>query len=106
MLTIKKLCELSNQRDRECFPECSDWTLADWMTALAGEVGEAANIIKKIKRDGWTPKLQVALGKEIADIQLYLPLLARAAHIDLEQETINKFEETSIRFGSNLRLKD
>jgi len=30
--------------------QISDWSLSDWMTALAGEVGEAANIIKKLNR--------------------------------------------------------
>lgn len=27
-----------------------DWSLSDWMTALTGEVGEAANIVKKLNR--------------------------------------------------------
>ena len=26
------------------------WSLSDWVTALTGEVGEAANVIKKLNR--------------------------------------------------------
>jgi NTP pyrophosphatase (non-canonical NTP hydrolase) len=30
--------------------QLTDWSLSDWMTALTGEVGEAANIVKKLNR--------------------------------------------------------
>ncbi|MFN3250102.1 MazG nucleotide pyrophosphohydrolase domain-containing protein [Roseibium album] len=84
-----------------------DWTLSDWMTATVGEVGEAANIIKKLNRvrDGIpgnreTPEdLRAALAEEFADAFTYLDLMAQAAGIDLEQATIDKFEKVSKRIG-------
>ena len=70
----------------------SSWTLSDWMTATTGEVGEAANIIKKLNRvrDGipgnkeTEQELRDALADEIADVAIYLDLLAQAAGFDLE----------------------
>ena len=83
------------------------WSLSDWMTATAGEVGEAANIIKKLNRvrDGIpgnkeTPEeLQAALADEIADVVIYLDLLAQAAGFDLEQIRDAKFAKTSVKIG-------
>jgi NTP pyrophosphatase (non-canonical NTP hydrolase) len=77
------------------------------MTALAGEVGEAANIIKKLNRvrDGIpgnreTPdELEDALGDELADIAIYLDLLAQAAGFDLERLREAKFRKTSAKIG-------
>lgn len=31
-------------------PDGSDWVLAQWCNAVTGELGEAANIIKKVDR--------------------------------------------------------
>jgi len=43
------------------------------------------------------------LGKELADIVAYVALLANAANIDLEKAMIDKFDEVSIKLGSNYR---
>lgn len=82
-----------------------DWSPADWMTALAGEVGETANILKKIRRgDTSLFEARKELAKELADIQCYLVLLANRCGIDLEVATILKFNEVSKRIGSDVRL--
>ena len=68
-----------------------DWSLSDWVTAVTGELGEAANIVKKLnrERDGITgntvsaDQLQKELGKEIADTLIYLDILAARAGINL-----------------------
>ena len=50
------LGEFSRINRRRCESELgfghklSDWSLSDWMTATTGELGEAANIAKKINR--------------------------------------------------------
>lgn len=85
------------------------WTLSDWMTALAGEVGEAANIIKKLNRyrDGipgnllneTKEELVGKLGVELADIACYLDLLAQAAGFDLETLREEKFQQVSKKLG-------
>lgn len=73
----------------------SSWTLSDWMTATLGELGEAANVLKKLNRvrDGIpgnseTPEqLKQMFADELADTYIYLDLLAQAADTDLMHST-------------------
>jgi hypothetical protein len=86
---------------------CDNWSLNDWCTAVTGELGEAANILKKIKRGDFTlEEARAELAKELADVQTYLDLLALAAGIDLGQATIMKFNEVSERVGSIIGIYD
>lgn len=83
------------------------WSLSDWFTAAMGELGEAANIAKKLNRvrDGIkgnseTPEeLKQKLADEIADTFIYLDLLAQSEGIDLEAAVFNKFAKTSEKIG-------
>jgi len=86
------------------------WSLSDWTTATAGELGEAANIVKKLNRirDGVTKAnaehesyeyLHEALAKELADVFIYLDLWAQAADIDLSVAVEEKFQETNRKIG-------
>jgi NTP pyrophosphatase (non-canonical NTP hydrolase) len=62
-----------------------DWTLGDWGNALAGEVGELCNVVKKLRRHEAgaslaynTPEateLYAKFEEEVADVLLYLDLL-------------------------------
>ena len=105
-LTFAKLRELDVKRCEEVFFKLTDWTPADWMTAIAGEVGEAANEIKKHKRDDQylDAGRKKNIGKELADIVIYVDLLAARMGIDLEEEIREKFNEVSIKRGSIYRL--
>ena len=65
-------------------------------TALAGEVGELCNLVKKFERDGF-PKYDGGISEfydkldgEIADIFIYLVLFARVVGTDLEQAILDK----------------
>lgn len=81
----------------------SDWCLAQWCNAVCGELGEAANLIKKIERGDFTlEEKRSELGKELADVITYLDLLAFRAGINLGQATISKFNEVSDRVGSRV----
>lgn len=91
----------------------NEWSLSDWMTALTGELGEAANIIKKMNRhrDGVTntgdpsmQELRVMLAKELADIDIYLDLMYQRVGIDRPAAIRSKFNETSEKIGSPIRL--
>ena len=90
------------------------WSLSDWMVAVAGEVGEAANIIKKLNRyrDGIPGNtasecdLYADLGREIADAVVYLDLLAQSQGFSLEDLILHKFNETSEKVGYPHRLED
>ncbi|WP_059296123.1 MazG-like family protein, partial [Pseudomonas syringae group genomosp. 3] len=69
-----------------------NWQSAHWMNALTGEVGECANIIKKVDRGDYS--LEAALpniARELADIQCYLDILAFKLGIDLGAATVSKF---------------
>ncbi len=86
-------------------PDGSDWCLAQWCNAVTGELGEAANIIKKVDRGDLTlDEARPSLAKEFADIVTYLDILAMRAGIDLGKATIDKFNEVSKRVGSNIRI--
>nr|MDO8113705.1 hypothetical protein [Candidatus Sigynarchaeota archaeon] len=69
-----------------------------WGCALAGEVGEACNIIKKLVRDGMDARNKKGeryidlLPAELADVFNYLELTARHFNIDLETEIIRKLD--------------
>jgi NTP pyrophosphatase (non-canonical NTP hydrolase) len=85
----------------------SSWSLSDWMTATLGELGEAANIAKKLNRvrDGIPgnvesePQLRAMLADELADAFIYLDLLAQSQGIDLAQAVRSKFDRTSRKIG-------
>lgn len=109
-LTFKELRENNLARCEEVFHPLNSWSPTDWATALAGEVGEACNFIKKLRRlDGAdshhdTPRerefLIKEIGKELADTLLYLDLLAARFNIDLAEVTIEKFNEVSVKTNS------
>jgi NTP pyrophosphatase (non-canonical NTP hydrolase) len=64
----------------------SGWSTSDWMTAMVGEVGEAANVVKKLNRyrDGVPgnkvseAELRDQLRKELGDVFVYLDLMAQS----------------------------
>jgi NTP pyrophosphatase (non-canonical NTP hydrolase) len=87
------------------------WSLSDWMTATLGELGEAANVVKKLNRyrDGIPgnkeseDELRQMLADELADAFIYLDLMAIAAGIDFPKAILDKFERTSrkINYGGS-----
>lgn len=82
-----------------------NWQPAHWVQALVGEVGEAANILKKVDRGDFELKSVLPeIAKELADIQCYLDILAHKLGVDLGDATVGKFNEVSKRIGSDVRL--
>ena len=86
----------------------ASWSLSDWMTATMGELGEAANVLKKLNRardgvpgngDATPEELREAFADELADTFIYLDLLAQAAGVDLPSAIRAKFEATSRKIG-------
>jgi NTP pyrophosphatase (non-canonical NTP hydrolase) len=105
--SLERLPDFKNARGEPAHPttDGSDWTPADWMVALTGEVGETANILKKVRRGDLTlEQARAELGRELADIQCYLVLLAHHCGVDLETATRAKFNEVSTRVGSSVVL--
>lgn len=104
-----------------------DWSPAERGNELAGETGELCNELKKLLRlhraRGFTmPSPGVVEGcteygdyydhrdiigrirAELGDVIICASLIARQLGIDLEQATRDKFNATSIKIGSGVRL--
>lgn len=84
------------------------WTGADWSNAMCGEAGEAANIVKKLRRvecdlrgalDAPPEELLASLAEEIADVITYADLLATKYGINVAEAIIAKFNKVSDRQG-------
>lgn len=81
------------------------WTPAHWMQATMGELGELANLLKKVDRGDFPfEPVKGEVAKELADVQTYLDILALKLGVDLGQATTDKFNEVSERIGSPVRL--
>jgi NTP pyrophosphatase (non-canonical NTP hydrolase) len=109
-LTFKDFQQANLDRCEEGFRHSvNNWSLLEWAGAAAGEMGEAANICKKLRRQEqkiggeWAArdleraKLLSALADEIGDVLAYLSLLASAAGIDMGEATARKFDHVSDR---------
>lgn len=84
-------------------PDGSDWSLAEWCNAVTGELGEAANLIKKIQRGDFTiGEARQDLADEFADIVTYLDILAMRAGVDLGKAVVDKFNRVSAKVGSDV----
>jgi len=87
----------------ELYRSCAEWNEADWALSLCGEVGELANMIKKVRR-GDISVDDPAIGEELADVLVYLDILSYYLGFDLSLETIAKFNKTSDKVGSEEKL--
>ena len=102
----------ANEARQEHWGGSDNWTLADWSNAVAGEVGEACNIVKKIRRPelgttGNGKDVSAYYGKlevEIGDVLIYLDLLAKKAGTTLDQAVMRAFNEKSEQLAMPVRL--
>lgn len=84
-------------------PRGRDWSPAEWMQATVGELGELANLMKKIRRGDMSiedPAVAQEVAHEIADVAIYLDILADQFDIDLGRAIIDKFNIVSDRVGA------
>lgn len=81
-------------------PTGGDWSPAQWLQAAVGELGEYANLRKKVERGDLTEEEgKPLLADELADTIIYLDLLAFQLGIDLGQAVMDKWNRTSKRVG-------
>jgi NTP pyrophosphatase (non-canonical NTP hydrolase) len=94
-------------------PNSEPWTGADWSNAMCGESGEAANVVKKLRRhetrtspQGDPPEagLRDKLADEIADVVIYADLLAHFYGIETAVAVAAKFNRKSMEQGFPERL--
>lgn len=103
----RRLPEFKNNKGEAAHNKAdgSDWSLNDWMVACVGEIGEAANVLKKIRRGDMTlAEALPMLTQEFADVIVYMDLLSAQAGIDLGNAVIETFNAKSIKVGSRVRL--
>jgi NTP pyrophosphatase (non-canonical NTP hydrolase) len=102
---VARLPEFKNSKGLPAHttPDGSDWSEAQWLEAVLGELGEYANLHKKLVR-GDIPREEALplLAKELADVVTYLDILAFRLGINLGQATMDKFNEVSERVGSRV----
>ena len=105
-MTFREFQEITTDRTMKWHGICS-WSLSDWAVAMAGECGEACNVIKKMNRkrilsesdDPEYHELKAALAEEIADTVTYAFLLAERCGFDMDEIVTAKFNKVSKRHG-------
>lgn len=94
-------------RDAEWAPDVKP-DLAFRGNELAGETGEACNVIKKLERErhGWVGSRATLsdLADELADVVICADLAAMTAGIDLSGAVVRKFNATSQKNGLATRM--
>lgn len=98
----KRLPLFTNGQGQKAHPDNdpNPWTVADWVVALVGEVGELCNNLKKVRRgDFGQGFMRDKIVQEIADVQIYLDLLAKELDIDLGAATKKTFNAKSKQLG-------
>lgn len=103
-LTFKSFSKINIDRCENKFFSIDEWSETDWGCALAGEVGELCNLIKK-RRRGENISIE-SIADEIADVFTYLDLTSSKFGINLEQAIIKKFNEVSDRVGSLIKIDE
>lgn len=82
--------------------EIKDWNPAEWACAVAGEVGELCNLVKKLNRGDEIDFEEIA--DEAADVLIYLDILCQRLGIDLTNALVNKFNKKSEEIGSDIKI--
>lgn len=119
-LTIRRLIEANLSRVVRWHPGgLADWTPLEWAGAMAGEVGEACNAAKKLKRitgrikninteDGRSlTSVKTAshkIASECADAVIYGVLLCASVGQDIEAAIVKVFNKKSEEYGFPERL--
>jgi NTP pyrophosphatase (non-canonical NTP hydrolase) len=83
----------------------SDWSPAQWLQAVIGELGEYANMRKKVERGDYTLEDALPnLSDELADVVIYLDILADQLGIDLGKAIMSKWNKTSKKVKANMYI--
>lgn len=87
-------------------PDGSDWSLNDWFTAVTGEVGELGNLLKKVRRGDFTiEEARTKIAGEIADVLIYLDILAFHCGVALDDAAVATFNAKSEQVSATTRLR-
>lgn len=111
-LTFNEFRAANRERCLKWHPQgIESWSDSDWITAIVGELGELASLIKmrNRERDGlggnkFSPANE-QIAKEAADVLTYLDLFCERNGIDLGLWAALKFNEVSERVGFPDRIE-
>ena len=101
-ITLRALSEKNLTRSDSVWPQCREWSVEKWLMAALGELGEAANIAKKMERDGPTPELLHAFHREMVDLLNYCDLTITMTGGSTQEVCRDKWNEVSERVGYSL----
>lgn len=106
-MDLQEMSRINMDRCKVWHEDPREWSVNDWAVAAGGEMGEAQNLCKKLRRmtsnidsPNNPPSVDeciALIGKEIADTFWYLDLLAQRLGLDLQTIAIEKFNEISER---------
>lgn len=102
---IQRIPQFKDAQGRRCHTkdDGSDWSPAEWLQATVGELGELANLLKKVSRGDFPLKeVLPEIRKEFADVVTYLDIFAMQFGIDLGDAVREKFNEVSRRVGAEV----
>ncbi len=120
-MNLKEFSKLNLQRctSPQAFNHALDsWSPAEWTNAIAGELGEAANLTKKLlrHRDGVAgnvkaedqdiESLKRRAVRELADVVIYADLAVQALGFDLSDEVRAAFNEKSEQLGCGIKVEE
>jgi len=115
-MKFETLRKANIKRNDEVFSPCNNWSLMEWACAMAGEAGEVCGAIKKLRRlDEGTNSdkdskdrdhYYVQVAHEMADVIIYLDLMADKMGIDLGEAVKQKFNQVSDRMKATVYIED
>lgn len=90
----------------------SAWSTSDWIVAVLGELGEAANVVKKLNRardgvagnDTDVTQLREELKCELADTFIYLDLLVQHVGFQLSEIVPGVYNRKSEKIGYKTKM--
>lgn len=107
-MTTHSTLRAANQARQKEWDAGNQITLAYRGNELAGEVGEACNVLKKLERERLgirgSRATKEQLAEELADVVICADLIAMDAGIDLDEAVRAKFNATSEKVGLATRL--
>ena len=83
----------------------SDWSPGDWLNAIVGELGETANVLKKVLRGDFSlEEMRPEIGKELADVVTYLDILGLQLKLPLALQQVD-YSQLQEKPQSHLMMK-
>ena len=101
-LDFDRLREANVARCEQSYHPLNEWTPPEWLMCVQGELGELAGAMKLRRRGEIVP--DEAIAHEMADVVIYLDLLAATRGIDLGEAVRAKFNLVSTRVHSEVKL--